>query len=97
MTSRSSTTPSGTPVGDKLLVAVAERLSRSFARATRRPVFGGDEFTVLLGRRGRPREAEAGPDRILWRLREPFALDGHPVIVCASIGIAIGEPPNEPG
>ncbi|MEA2609046.1 MAG: hypothetical protein QOJ75_1289, partial [Chloroflexota bacterium] len=82
----------GHPVGDKLLVAVADRLCSILRAGDTAARLGGDEFTVLLENVAGPEEAEKTADRILESLREPFALDGHSIVVSASIGIAIGEP-----
>ena len=78
----------GHDAGDKLLVAVAERL-----RAVMRPEdttarFGGDEFAILLEETtedGTRRAAE----RILEALRSPFEFQGRQVVMHASIGASI--------
>ncbi|MBV1853844.1 GGDEF domain-containing protein [Catellatospora tritici] len=79
----------GHHVGDRLLVAVADRL-----RACVRPTdtvarLGGDEFVVLLA--GTSADgAVATARRILVALSEPLAVDGHEVVPGASIGVAVG-------
>jgi diguanylate cyclase (GGDEF)-like protein/PAS domain S-box-containing protein len=77
----------GHEVGDRLLIAAAERF-RSCTRVTDTVArFGGDEFAILLEERG---AIEAGT--LVERLREamepPFLLGGNEVHVHASVGIA---------
>ena len=89
-TSRSSTTASATALGDRLLVAIAERLhGGAAARRHRRPL-----------RRRRVRRALRGPRRPARRHRHrragrrrpssgPFVIDDTEVFVGVSIGIAL--------
>jgi diguanylate cyclase (GGDEF)-like protein len=77
----------GHSAGDKLLIAVAERV-----RVTLRPDdvvarLGGDEFAVLLERSDRS-EAEGVASRLVEELRAPFVVEGRELRVHASIGIA---------
>lgn len=80
----------GHPVGDQLLVAVADRLRAAVRPADTVARFGGDEFAVLLdgapGADAAVRTAEA----IRRALAAPVALDGFEVFASASIGIAVG-------
>jgi diguanylate cyclase (GGDEF)-like protein len=74
-------------VGDRLLTAVAERISSCLRSQDTVARLGGDEFAVLL-EGSSVQEAAAAADRVLQALHEPFALvDGQYVHVSASIGL----------
>ena len=82
--------------GDMLLEAVAKQLidvTRD-ARVTAR--FGGDEFIVLQAPITSPDQSEALAKCILNRLGGTYDLDGHKVVVTASIGIAIAKGQIDP-
>jgi diguanylate cyclase (GGDEF)-like protein len=75
----------GHHVGDRLLIAVGER-----ARAAVRPTdtvarLGGDEFAILLPATSAA-EADEIIDRLAERLRRPFLLGDHQLLVGASVG-----------
>ncbi len=74
--------------GDLLLIEVAERL-RAHVRPTDLVTrIGGDEFTVILSHVVSVSQALNLAERLLASLREPFILDGRPLHVSASIGLA---------
>ena len=78
-------------VGDKLLIAVSQRLKgclRSGAIAAR---MGGDEFTVLLEGISSVGDAEEVAERIIRELRAPVTVEGHVIFITASIGIALSD------
>ena len=79
----------GHPVGDRLLQAVAERLSACIRETDTVSRVGGDEFVVLLVGLEQPDAAGLLAQRIIRALGQPFDLDGQIVIVGASVGIAI--------
>ena len=79
----------GHPMGDRLLQAVAERLSDCLDDDCTVARLGGDEFAVLLPTGDRPETSTAVAQRICDILGDPFDLDNHQVVVGASIGIAI--------
>jgi len=93
----------GHAAGDKLLIAVAERLSRC-VRAGDPVVAGGaggdghtvarlagDEFTVLLEGLRASADAQTVAERILRELGKPVEFCGHPMRAAASIGIVHGD------
>jgi diguanylate cyclase (GGDEF)-like protein/PAS domain S-box-containing protein len=85
----------GHPAGDKLLVAVAERLLTCLRVSDTVARFGGDEFAVLqIGFAG-PHEASALAERIVTLLSEPYDIDGQQVVIGASVGIALAPADGE--
>ena len=50
--------------------------------------FGGDEFTVLIDRLHSDADATLVARRILACLEKPIRVDGRPIEVAASIGVA---------
>lgn len=85
----------GHEAGDRLLIAVAERLAEQSAPREIAARLGGDEFTVLLDTVPAPNAeaaAAAAAERFLEPLRAPFAIAGQEVFVRASIGVAVASP-----
>jgi diguanylate cyclase (GGDEF)-like protein len=74
--------------GDRLLVAVAERLGGVLDGRGSLARLGGDEFAVLMPRAGAP-EAAAFADLLRGALDEPIEVDGVPLAVAASAGVAV--------
>ena len=79
----------GHPVGDALLKKVAERISGCLRETDTVARLGGDEFAILQSLSDSANEAEDLARRILELLSAPFDLDGHPVVIGTSIGIAL--------
>src|SRR5690606_32241252 len=79
----------GHGVGDELLVAVAERLQGVVPRGGLVARLGGDEFAILAPTVTGPGEARAVAGRIEEALAVPVLLDGLPVDVSGSVGVAI--------
>ena len=75
-------------VGDLLLQRVAERLSSHLREVDTAARFGGDEFAVLLHHVADFASVEAVVTRLQEHLGRPYDLNGHEVVVTASIGIA---------
>lgn len=82
----------GHAAGDELLQAVALRLSSAVRPGDTLARFGGDEFVVLLPAVADSHIAVQVARRMQEVLAQPLAIDGEPVLVRASIGIAIGQP-----
>ncbi|HEV2742007.1 MAG TPA: PAS domain S-box protein, partial [Rubrobacter sp.] len=80
----------GYEVGDRLLVAVGERLGGCLRYEDTLARFGGDEFTVLIERVGKPEDAIRVAERIVETLQEPFTVEGQEMFVKPSIGVAFG-------
>jgi diguanylate cyclase (GGDEF)-like protein len=79
----------GHQAGDVLLQRVAQRLLGSVRDNDVVARLGGDEFAILLTRDPDATAAEHVAERIVDRLREPFRIDGQPVRIGASVGIAL--------
>jgi len=79
----------GHPIGDRLLRQVSDRLSSAVRETDVVSRLGGDEFCVLQNEIGDVGEAGALAERIIKVISAPYELDGHQVIIGASVGIAI--------
>jgi diguanylate cyclase (GGDEF)-like protein/PAS domain S-box-containing protein len=78
----------GHAAGDRLLVGCAERLRACARDGDVVARLGGDEFALLRAGAGGPADVAALCERVIDALREPFHLDGHEVVVGASVGVA---------
>ncbi|WP_416985132.1 EAL domain-containing protein [Streptomyces sp. T028] len=78
----------GHTVGDRLLGAVGERLSRMLRRSDTAARLGGDEFAVLMEDVKEPLDAELLAAQVVQTLNQPFRLCGESVSVSASVGVA---------
>ncbi len=79
----------GHPAGDALLCAVADRL-RGIVRDTDLVArFGGDEFVVLQASVRGVEGATAMAKRIVEELSTTYDIEGHRVVIGASVGIAL--------
>ncbi|RDD83750.1 phosphodiesterase [Dyella tabacisoli] len=75
-------------IGDRLLVEVAERISRELRENDVAGRIGGDEFTVLLSGLRTREEAGYFANRLLASVAEPLRLSDYEITLSASIGIA---------
>ncbi len=89
----------GREMGDRFLQAFANRLE-DCVRATDflayvgsdiEPVsrLGGDEFTIVLDHVRSGEDAAIATRRILDYIAEPLTVDGHSIVMSASVGIAV--------
>ena len=79
----------GHPAGDKLLVAVADRLRSCLREGDIVARFGGDEFAILQMALAGAHEASALAERIEKVMSEPYEIDGQQIMTGASAGIAL--------
>jgi diguanylate cyclase (GGDEF)-like protein len=80
----------GHPIGDLLLKSVAGRLSELVVEPDVVGRLGGDEFAILqVVRTGAREEAAALARRLIQAIGTPYEIDGHPVVIGISMGIAV--------
>jgi diguanylate cyclase (GGDEF)-like protein len=79
----------GHPRGDTLLREVAERLRSNVREGDLVSRFGGDEFVIVQSPVSGVEEAATMSRRLIEALSETYEVDGHRVVIGASIGIAM--------
>ena len=84
----------GHDAGNKVLVEVAKRLRGCMRPGDTAGRIFGDEFAVLLEAPSGMEEASRVAERLQEGLQAPFDVDGEEVFVSPSIGIALGESPD---
>ncbi|HEX7076078.1 MAG TPA: GGDEF domain-containing protein [Hyphomicrobiaceae bacterium] len=73
---------------DRLLQQVGGRLTSCIRRSDTACRFGGDEFVVLLTGIERRNQAMAVINTVIVELAAPYQIDGIPVSMTASLGVA---------
>jgi diguanylate cyclase (GGDEF)-like protein/PAS domain S-box-containing protein len=79
----------GHQMGDQLLIAISRRLERCLRDGDTVARLGGDEFIILMHDVADSHDVLALADRVLECLQNAFSLDGHELVMTASIGIAL--------
>ncbi len=79
----------GHAVGDKLLRGVAKRLRSTLREEDALARLNSDEFAIVQSGLARPEDAVMLAKRLLAAIADPYLLDGHSVVIGASIGIAM--------
>ncbi|WP_207168608.1 bifunctional diguanylate cyclase/phosphodiesterase [Thiocystis violacea] len=79
----------GHPIGDRLLQAVATRLTQQLPRDHTLARIGGDEFVLLLEDIGSPESVGRATEELLASVAQPYSLDQRRLTVSASAGIAL--------
>jgi diguanylate cyclase (GGDEF)-like protein len=77
----------GHQVGDRLLREVGPRLGEQLTPADLIARLGGDEFAIVLPNADADQALRVAHSML--RVERPFLIDGHPLEVTASIGIAV--------
>jgi diguanylate cyclase (GGDEF)-like protein/PAS domain S-box-containing protein len=85
----------GHDVGDRVLVALGERIERSVRQIDTAARFGGDEFVVLFPELSSDKDLERVIRKLGARLCEPVMVDGVSLEVTASIGSALFDTAND--
>ena len=76
-------------LGDRLLVAIGDRLQECLRPTDTVARLGGDEFTILIEDVADVSDAIRVAERVNTALASPFDLDGQEIFTAASIGIAL--------
>jgi len=84
----------GHSIGDKLLVAIAERLTSLFQPGERVARLGGDAFVVVIDLAG-GMTAKVSASKIEAAFAKPFAVDGMELSITTGIGIAVDDGQRE--
>ena len=84
----------GHEIGDRLLVAVADRLKHSMRIEDTVARLGGDEFVLILDVRD-PKVLESALQRLLAALSAVYIIDGIGINISASIGVTLYPNDNE--
>jgi diguanylate cyclase (GGDEF)-like protein/PAS domain S-box-containing protein len=79
----------GHPVGDGLLKSVTDRLRACLGETDTVARLGGDEFAILQVGIDEPEAAAWLARRVIEAVSEPYEIEGHQVVVGASVGIAV--------
>ncbi|OGB34714.1 MAG: hypothetical protein A3F78_00440 [Burkholderiales bacterium RIFCSPLOWO2_12_FULL_61_40] len=77
----------GHHIGDGLLVEMAQRLSDAVREQDTVARLGGKEFVLVLPETSGDGGAHLATE-LLWKLAQPFSLEGHELTLTATIGIA---------
>ncbi|MDB9313369.1 EAL domain-containing protein [Spirulina sp. CS-785/01] len=80
----------GHSVGDKLLIAIAQRLIHDLAGPDALARMGGDEFALLIPDISKAQDVYALAEYLLGLFETPFFLQGREIYISASIGIVFG-------
>lgn len=80
----------GHAAGDRILQAVARRMSACLRVEDTLARFGGDEFVILMPEIGREEDWAHVVDRIDRSLRQPLDVAGRCIVTSVSVGVAIG-------
>ncbi|HYI09415.1 MAG TPA: EAL domain-containing protein, partial [Thermoanaerobaculia bacterium] len=79
----------GHTAGDELLLEMARRLRECVRDDDTVARLGGDEFTIILSELRQAEDAVNVAQKILDAVQEPMTINGMPIMVSASIGIAL--------
>ena len=80
----------GHPIGDDLLKEVAARLQQCIREGDAISRLGGDEFAIVqVGRELQASHVSSLASRLVEAIGAPYQIDGHQVVVGASIGISL--------
>jgi cyclic di-GMP phosphodiesterase Gmr len=76
-------------LGDTLLVDVARRVSDTIRRTDTLARMSGDEFLLLVNPLQGEEDLPPMMERVFEALKQPFVVEGHELLISASVGISI--------
>jgi diguanylate cyclase len=79
----------GHHTGDELILSVTQRLSRIMRDDDLVARLGGDEFAIITVCPSDSYSLQAVAGRIISAVCAPYSIDGHTIVIGASIGIAV--------
>lgn len=79
----------GHPIGDQLLIKVADRLKKNLRKDSKIFRLGGDEFAIIVEEISTYQVISNICNRILKQLEKPFIINNHQIFSSASIGISV--------
>ncbi len=79
----------GAKLGDAVLRATATRLGQALPSGDLLARLGADEFAIVQRAAEQPADAAALGERLLREIARPLQIEGHSVVLSASIGIAL--------
>jgi diguanylate cyclase (GGDEF)-like protein/PAS domain S-box-containing protein len=79
----------GHDIGDRCLLAIAERLSEAVRGGDTVARLGGDEFVIVLGELNHPEDAATVATQVLAAVSSPLVMEGHELTLSSSIGISL--------
>ncbi len=85
----------GHAVGDRVLKQASARLWGTTRETDVLARLGADEFALLLKPIDKPADAAAIAERIVKAVAAPFTVDGHHIVIGASVGIAMAPADGE--
>lgn len=79
----------GHQVGDRVLMAVTERLKAKIRKEDTLARLGGDEFTIIIEGMEKIQDVSHLAQKILEVLSQPIHIEGHTLYISCSIGISL--------
>lgn len=78
----------GHDAGDQLVATMATRISQCVRKSDLVARVGGDEFALILDDGNQRQDIDRVADKVIEALIAPVDVDGHPVMLSVSIGVA---------
>lgn len=79
----------GQPIGDALLVSLAQRLQGSLRPGDSLARAGGDEFALILAGLASAFDGQEAIQRVLKQITQPIDVQGHRIFVAGSMGVTL--------